>query len=186
MKSKYALHLCIFVLLCRIFNVFVATDWDLEFCFITLHVYFHYAVIKGLKNIFLKWVGYWIASICNLWWSISSFFFFFPLRYSSFAAFLLNHASPDHFQPYSIRDVHIMLAEQFRGAKFCINGGISLFKSGVVPVGKGFPLRKGAKSNENIDPADVSFHLLPTNQNATDNFSVYTAGKPENLGNCIR
>ena len=99
-----------------------------------------------------------------------------------YVAFLLNHASPDHFQPYSIRDAHILLADQFQGAKFSVNGGISLYKSGVVPVGKGFPLRKGPKSNDNIDPADVSFHLLPTNQNATDNFSVYTAAKPENSG----
>ena len=109
---------------------------------------------------------------------------FYNPFFLSFVAFLLNHASPDHFQPYSIRDAHVLLAEQFRSAKFSINGGISLFKSGIVPTGKGFPLRKGAKSNDNIDPADVSFHLLPTNQNATDNFSVYTAAKPENLGNC--
>lgn len=99
-----------------------------------------------------------------------------------YLAFLLNHASPDHFQPFSLREIHQLLAENFEGAKFSINGGISLYKSGIVPVGKGFPVRKGPKSNDNIDPADVNFLLLPTNQNATDNFSVYTAAKPENSG----
>lgn len=96
--------------------------------------------------------------------------------------FLLNHASPDDFQPYSLRDMHLLLTEHFQGSKVSINGGISLFKSGIIPIGRGFPLRKGPKSNDNIDPADVNLHLLPTNQSATDTFGVHVVSKPENSG----
>lgn len=97
--------------------------------------------------------------------------------------FLLNHASPDDFQPFTLRETHLLLADSFQGAKFNINGGISLYKSGIVPVGKGFPLRnKGPKSNDNIDPADVNLHLFPTNTSAMDTFGVYAASKPENAG----
>ena len=96
--------------------------------------------------------------------------------------FVLNHASPDDFQPFTLRETHLLLADHFQGAKFSINGGLSLFKSGILPVGKGFPLRKGPKSNDNIDPADVNLHLLPTNTSATDTFGIHTASKPENAG----
>ncbi len=96
--------------------------------------------------------------------------------------FVLNHASPDDFQPFTLRETHLLLADHFQGAKFSINGGLSLLKSGIVPVGKGFPLRKGPKSNDNIDPGDVNIHLLPTNTSATDTFGIYTASKPENTG----
>ncbi len=96
--------------------------------------------------------------------------------------FVLNHASPDDFQPFTLREAQILLAESFQGAKFIINSGISLYKSGIIPTGKSFPLRNGAKSNDDIDPAEVNLHLLPTNSGATDTFSVYTASKPENAG----
>ena len=76
----------------------------------------------------------------------------------------------------------MLLAESFQGAKFSVNGGISLYKSGIVPTGRSFPTKKGPKSNDNINPADVNLHLLPTNQSANDNFGVYAASKPENAG----
>lgn len=95
--------------------------------------------------------------------------------------FILNHASSDDYQPFTLRETHLLLADSFRGAKFSINGGISLYKSGIVPVGKGFPLMK---SSEDINPADVNLHLLPTNTSATDTFGVYTSSKPENAGKC--
>ena len=104
--------------------------------------------------------------------------------------FVLNHASPDDYQPFSLRETHLLLADSFQGAKFNMSGGISLYKSGIVPVGKGFQLRKssGTKNTDNnnsIDPAEVNLHLLPTNTSATDTFGVYTASKPENTGTLV-
>ena len=99
-----------------------------------------------------------------------------------FSVFLLNHASPDDFQPFTLRETHLLLADSFQGAKFSINGGLSLYKSGVVQVGKGFPTRKGPKTNENVDPNDVNLYLLPTNTSAADTFGVHMVTKPENAG----
>jgi hypothetical protein len=52
-------------------------------------------------------------------------------------------------------------------------------------VGKGFSLGKASKPSDNIDPADVNLHLLPTNTSATDTFGVYTSSRPENAGKNI-
>lgn len=103
-----------------------------------------------------------------------------PKEYFPNLVFVLNHASADDYQPFTLKETHLLLADRFQGAKFSINGGISLYKSGIVPVGRGFPMRKASKTSDDIDPVDVNLHLLPTNTSATDTFGVYTASKPDN------
>ena len=63
--------------------------------------------------------------------------------------------------------------------QFHCTGGVSLSKSGLVPVGRSLPAKK---PSETIDPSEVNLHLLPTNQNATDTYSVHCSSRPEKGG----
>lgn len=96
--------------------------------------------------------------------------------------FVLNHSSPDDFQPLSLREMHTILADSFQRAKINIAGGVSLAKSGIVPIGRGFPPKKPSKNMDTVDPGEVNLHLLPTNQNVTDAYSVFCTTRPEKSG----
>ncbi|XP_003386367.1 PREDICTED: protein SMG9-like [Amphimedon queenslandica] len=92
--------------------------------------------------------------------------------------FVLNHATPDDYQPAALKELHSLLAENFFGAKVTIAGGMSLARSGLVPVGKLIPpehkdwsgtVKPGAPQEE----CNINLHLLPTNINPQDNFGSH-------------
>ena len=69
-----------------------------------------------------------------------------------------------------------------------IAGGISLARSGLVPVGKFIPDgHKGvpgtaAKGRGEVDEIDINLHLLPTNSNPQDNFGAHCVERHDREG----
>ena len=59
---------------------------------------------------------------------------------------------------------------------------MSLLKSGIVPIGRGFPSKKASRSLEEVDPREVNLHLLPTAQSSNDNYGAHCASRPEKQG----
>ena len=57
-----------------------------------------------------------------------------------------------------------------------LSGGVSLAKSGIVPIGRGFPAKSKA---DDVDAGEVNLHLLPTNQNSSDNYGSHCSNKTE-------
>ncbi len=96
--------------------------------------------------------------------------------------FVLNHASPDDFQPLSLREMHSVLASEFQRSKVSIGGCVSLAKSGLVPIGRGFPEKR---QDEKIVCEEVNFHLLPSNAQLTDSYGVYATSRPEKAGESV-
>ncbi|XP_064397219.1 nonsense-mediated mRNA decay factor SMG9-like isoform X2 [Halichondria panicea] len=90
--------------------------------------------------------------------------------------FVLNHASPDDFQPLSLREMHSILISEFHGSKVNIGGGVSLAKSGLVPIGRGFPDKR---LGDKVGPEEVNLHLLPSNPNLADTYGTYSTSHPE-------
>lgn len=103
-------------------------------------------------------------------------------KHSLTLVFVMNHSSPDDFQPLSLREMHTILATSFKKTKVNIAGGASLAKSGIVPVGRGFPGKKSLKTMDTIDPGEVNLHLLPTNRNITDTYNAFCTTRPEKSG----
>lgn len=93
--------------------------------------------------------------------------------------FVLNHATADDFQPQALRDMHSIIADSFHGSKTILSGGMSLLKSGIIPIGRGFPSKKASRGLEEVDPSEVNLHLLPTAQSSTDNYGAHCASRPE-------
>ena len=96
--------------------------------------------------------------------------------------FVLNHASPDDFQPFTLRDLHALIAKSFVSSKLQVASGVSLFSSGIVPTGCGFQQVKSYKKAEEINPADINLHLLPSNSSLADSYGVHTTSRPEKQG----
>ena len=62
-------------------------------------------------------------------------------------------------------------------------GGVSLARSGLVPIGRGFPTRKPpSRSPGEVDMGEVNLHLVPTNQNITDTYGTHCASPSERIG----
>ena len=102
------------------------------------------------------------------------------------SVFVLNHASPDDFQPSSLRELHQSIAKEFESSKLQVASGVSLFNSGVIPTGVGFPSVKPYKKADEINPADINLHLLPSNPSLADSYSVHTTSRPEKQGSvCV-
>ena len=78
-----------------------------------------------------------------------------PAEYYPHIVFVHNHATPDDFQPYSLKQVHNSLAQRCSNAPFKISSGVSLLKSGVIPMGN-LPSK--------FSNAGVNLHLLPTQE----------------------
>ena len=93
--------------------------------------------------------------------------------------FVLNHASSDDFQPLSLREMHLVLSDNFQRAKVNVTGGVSLAKSGLVPIGRGFPSKK---PTDRIGPGEVNFHLLPSNPALNDTYGVYPTSRSDKSG----
>lgn len=120
-----------------------------------------------------------VVNITHSWVSQSSYnsvLTIFP------AVFVLNHASPDDFQPLSLREMHSILATEFQRAKVTIGGSVSLAKSGLVPVGRGFPEKR---PGDKFASEEVNFHLLPSNAHLTDSYGVYATSRPDRAGTYI-
>ena len=66
-----------------------------------------------------------------------------------------------------------------------LTGGVSLSKSGVVPIGRGYPVQKTGSNTEYINPSEVNLHLLPTNPQANDQYMVHTTARPEKAGKSL-
>ena len=98
------------------------------------------------------------------------------------AVFVLNHASPDDFQPFTLRDLHALIAKSFVSSKLQVASGVSLFSSGIVPTGCGFQQVKSYKKAEEINPPDINLHLLPSNLSLADSYGVHTTSRPEKQG----
>ncbi len=60
-----------------------------------------------------------------------------------------------------------------------IDSGVCLAKSGLVPVGRGFPEKR---PGDKTACEDVNFHLLPSNTHLTDSYGVYATSRPEKAG----
>ena len=102
------------------------------------------------------------------------------------SVFVLNHASPDDFQPSSLRELHQSIAKEFESSKLQVASGVSLFNSGVIPTGVGFPSVKPYKKADEVNPADINLHLLPSNPSLADSYSVHTTSRPEKQGSvCV-
>lgn len=84
--------------------------------------------------------------------------------------FAHNFATPDDFQPHSIKQAHSVISCAFYGSKLTIDSGVSLLNSGLIPVGSS----SHAKENS------INLQLFPTNQNAPDSFGPL-ASRPEKL-----
>jgi hypothetical protein len=99
--------------------------------------------------------------------------------YSAQIVFVLNHATPDDFQPAALKELHSLLAENFIDSQLSVAGGMSLARSGLVPVGKLIPPSQKEwsgtvkPSNNVIEECNVNLHLLPTNTNPHDNFGAH-------------
>lgn len=65
-------------------------------------------------------------------------------------------------------------------------GGVSLAKSGIVPIGRGFPQCKPGRIQEELDQGEVNLHLLPTNSSSTENYGAHCTSRPEKEGTTIR
>lgn len=81
-------------------------------------------------------------------------------EYYPHIVFVHNHATPDDFQPYSMKQAHTQLAQSFATSPLKIAGGASLMKSGIIPL--------GTIPNAFSD-SSVNLHLLPTNENLSEN-----------------
>ena len=61
--------------------------------------------------------------------------------------------------------------------------GVSLARSGLVPIGRGFPTRKTpSRSPAEVDMGEVNLHLIPTNQNIADTYGTHCASPSERIG----
>ena len=98
------------------------------------------------------------------------------------AVFVLNHASPDDFQPFTLRDLHTLIAKSFLSSKLQVASGVSLFSSGIIPTGCGFLPIKSYKKADDVNPADINLHLLPSNSSLADSYGVHTTTRPEKQG----
>jgi len=63
----------------------------------------------------------------------------------------------------------------------CFIGGVSLAKSGLVPIGRGF-VKSPSRGGGQVDTGEVNFHLLPTNQSIGDTYGSHCASRPEKAG----
>ena len=60
---------------------------------------------------------------------------------------------------------------------------MSLARSGLVPIGRGFPTRKTpSRSPAEVDMGEVNLHLIPTNQNIADTYGTHCASPSERIG----
>ena len=84
-----------------------------------------------------------------------------------------------------------MTAKLFLTAKFSqstvhshsYTDGVSLARSGLVPIGRGFPTRKTpSRSPAEVDMGEVNLHLIPTNQNIADTYGTHCASPSERIG----
>lgn len=100
----------------------------------------------------------------------------------SLLVFVLNHASPDDFQPLSLREMHSILAAEFQRSKVNIAGGYSLAKSGLVSCGRGFPEKR---PNNRFGSEDVNLHLLPSHSSLTDAYGVFATSRLEKSGRLL-
>lgn len=91
--------------------------------------------------------------------------------------FVMNHASPEDFQPLCLRQHHSLLLDLFTTTKTNIEGNVSLSRSGLVQNGYGFPVLSTHK--DVIDPAAINFHLLPTNTSSSDGGSAFCVSKSD-------
>lgn len=102
-----------------------------------------------------------------------------PREYFPQIVFVLNHASPDDFQPFTLRDLHTLIAKSFLSSKLQVASGVSLFSSGIIPTGCGFLPIKSYKKADDVNPADINLHLLPSNSSLADSYGVHTTTRPE-------
>lgn len=75
--------------------------------------------------------------------------------------------------------MHSILISEFHGSKVNIGGGVSLAKSGLVPIGRGFPDKR---LGDKVGPEEVNLHLLPSNPNLADTYGTYSTSHPEKSG----
>ncbi len=85
----------------------------------------------------------------------------------------------------SLRELHCLIAESFHGSKVTLAGGVSLAKSGLVPIGRGFPSKKPSKSHDEVAPGEVNMFLLPSIQSSSDNYGSHCTNRPEKQGKSI-
>lgn len=63
-------------------------------------------------------------------------------------------------------------------------GGVSLARSGIVPVGRGFPQKKVGDSDD-IEPGMVNLQLMasmPSSSGGGDSYGAFCASRPDKLG----
>ena len=87
------------------------------YMYISLRLHFR---VQGCQRVFpsVRWVLYQMY----MYRSSSSVHTCLPVVSSSPAVFVLNHASPDDFQPLSLRRHHSLLVDLFSGTRASIEG----------------------------------------------------------------
>ena len=101
--------------------------------------------------------------------------------------FVHNFATPDDFQPHSIKQAHSVISCAFYGSKLTIDSeevcgccnfiDVITHRWSVITKQCLIPVGNSSHAKEN----GINLQLFPTNQNAPDSFGPL-ASRPEKLG----